>query len=767
MESAIRNPQSTIPHNLPRPTTPFVGREAELALIAQHLADDACRLVTLVGPGGTGKTRLALEAAARALPTFPEGVFLARLEGVTDPAFVAPALAGALAVPLQGQQDPEAQILHHLRARTTLLILDNCEQVLAGAGLMSAIVAECPGVKILATSREPLDLAEEWLLYLGGLPVPAAGTAAALTGSPAGQLFVQRARRASAGFILSEADAPAVRHICRLVGGLPLGIELAAAWVKLLAPAEIAQEMERNLDFLNTTLRHVPERHRSLRAVFEYSWHRLTEEEQRVFRRLAVFRGGFRREAAAAVVGARLPVLAALVDKSLLQSPGGTASGGRYERHLLLWQYAREKLEQAPAEQAAVEEQHGVYYADLLQQRAGALRGEQPQEALAELNAEIENVRAAWRWALEQQRLAAIAQGVESLASFYDTRGWYREGEEAFAQAVTALHTPGSPPIGEAGRLLGSVLARQGGFQASQGRLEPAEDLLRESVRILREVDAPAPGGANGGAGPRSDALRDLAHALQRLSWVVAQRGDHAQARQYGQESLALARRAGDERGVLHALIGLGLDAYKMGDYGEARRRYQESLALARELGDRVMMTYNLLRLGDTASAQGAYPAAEEHYRAGLQTAMEIAALPRAMMALIGLAQVRLATGDAAGAAELLAQPLRHPATEEADKDRAARLLEAATAALGPAAATAARERGQARPLVAVVEDLLGITLPQSLAALLAAPTFEVTLDLAQQADEVEAIIGTEFFARLLQDAETLRREIDAEGDEP
>jgi predicted ATPase len=825
----MRATAGAVPHNLPRPATAFVGREPELALIAQHLADPNCRLVTLTGPGGTGKTRLALEAAARQLDAFPDGAFLVRLESMSDAAFIAPTVADVLGLPLQGQHDPAVQVSTYLRTKTLLLIMDNFEHVLSGAGVLAAILADGAGVKCLVTSREPLGLEEEWVLALGGLPVPSAAGAAVLEASSAGQLFIQRARQVRATFALTEGDAPAVQRICRMVGGLPLGIELAAAWVKMLSCAEIAQEIERNLDFLNTTLRNVPERHRSVRAVFEYSWHLLTAEERRVFRQLAVFRGGFRRDAAAAVIGAGLPVLAALADKSLLQM----LPGGRYERHTLLWQYALEKLAAEPGEETAAYERHGVYFARFLEQRAEALRGTRPQEALTEIDAEIENIRAAWRWMLAEQRLAEIARSVESLESFYDTRGWYQEGEEVFGQAVAALDRPDAPTTDEAQRLLGLVLARQGGFRARQGRLAEAAGLLERSLAVLSPLQA----------------RRELAYVRLRLGAVVAQQGEYAQAMRDHQDSLALARSSGDPWGVMHALNALGLDTAKLGDYAGARARYEESLHLARdlgdqrmvarilnylgymlcradqpaeaepllqeslllaedlgdqglipyvlgslgqaaytrgdyteaetrsltsleraeELGDRMLMTYNLQRLGETAAAQGTHRVARYYFRQGLRTAMEIAALPRALAALVGLAEVQAQaqTGDPLAAAALVAHPLRHPATEQTDRQRAERLLAALIAEWGDAAVAAAQQRGQAQPLLAVVEDVLGTRLPQSLASLLQPPEFEVTLDEQQQARQVEEITETDFFAELRARAAALRSEFNDDFDSP
>jgi len=414
------------PHNLPPQPTAFVGREAELAKIASFLNNPLAQLLTLVGPGGIGKTRLALQAAARCVEPeanleqrFSDGVFFVSLaadeamaSGEAQSSLIA-AIATTLRFDSYGPMLPQAQLLNHLREKDMLLILDNLEQLIPEARQLGHLLRFAPRVKLLVTSRARLNLQEEWLMEVPGLNVPSTAVPPeSLAAYSAVALFVQQARRVLAGFTFSEAETESVIRVCQLVEGVPLGIELAASWLRMLTCKEIAVEIEQGLDFLTTSLQNVPERHRSLRAVFDYSWDLLSPAEQETFRQLAVFRGGFHRQAAARVVAAAsLPMLAGLVDKSLLRRD----AAGRYEIHDLLRRYAEEKLSADPMESERVRDRHCHYYAELMVAHQAGLKGEDVSEALTTLNVERDNVRAAWNWALSHRRVEELDMFMECL----------------------------------------------------------------------------------------------------------------------------------------------------------------------------------------------------------------------------------------------------------------------------------------------------------------------------------------------------------------
>lgn len=396
--------------------TSFFGRDAEMGDISALIRNPLCRLLTLVGPGGIGKTRLALEAINNQPDSFPDGLYIAYLQALPSADVLVSTIAETLGFRFEPDADPQEQLVDYLRHKSLLLVLDNFEHLLDGASLVGNIVALAPALKVLVTSRERLCLQEEWVYEVGGLAYPRNDGEADIETYGAVQLFVNGARRVSPHFRLTGLCKPPVARICRLVGGMPLGIELASAWTRALPCEEIAREIERSLDILESSARNAPPRHRNMRAALEPTWRQLTEEERRVFMKLSVFRGGFTREAAESVAGATFRVLLSLVDKSLLRLD----ANGRYTIHELLRQYGEEQLGASPQQQEVTLDLHCACYMSLLTrcEQLFVYLGRQ-KEALAIMKNELENMRLAWRRAVLQERFLEMAHAGEALWSFF------------------------------------------------------------------------------------------------------------------------------------------------------------------------------------------------------------------------------------------------------------------------------------------------------------------------------------------------------------
>jgi serine/threonine protein kinase/predicted ATPase len=629
LQAASQKPSQAV-NNLPTQPSSFIGRRNELSLIADRLADPACRLLTLLGPGGIGKTRLAIQAARQELYNYQHGVFFAALAPLSSPQFIISTLAETINFAFYNiQEDNKVQLINYLRNKNMLLLLDNFEHLINAADLVSEILQNAPEVKFLITSRERLNLQEEWVLNIPGMQVPSENDFDSADEFAAMQLFSDRARRVKPGIVFSETDKRYAIRICQLLEGVPLGIELAAAWVRLLSTQEIATEIEQNLDFLTTSLRNVSQRHRSLRAVFEYSWNLLTETERDAFSKLTIFRGGFTRQAASKVAETSLFHLSTLVDKSLLKK----IANDRYDMLEVLKQYGEEKLVESPQVKSQVESLHSEYFSSFLHQREDALKGGDQKTAIDEIGAEIENIRLAVNWAITNRRYAMLSQAIEGFYRYFEIRGWLKEGADILSNMSDSLRERygGTEALDEEMLLHYSrVLARLGAFYYRLGSHTEAENALRKGINVARPLDA------------RSD----LAFALTYLGAVAYLQQNFEQAREQLNESLKIYREIGDQLGMAIALHHLGLVAREDGDLAHARQLFQESLDINREVSNRFGVSISLDNLGIIARELDELKEAQRLHEESLAIRKEYNDRWGIATSLDGLGQVALEMGN-------------------------------------------------------------------------------------------------------------------------
>jgi predicted ATPase/DNA-binding SARP family transcriptional activator len=610
-EEVGREPEAAAgpPHNLPAQLTPFVGRVAELAELNRLLTHPDVRLVTVLGAGGMGKTRLALEAAADRCERYAHGIHFVPLAPLQSAESIVPTVAEAIGFAFYKEEGgsraaraPRQQLLDYLRQKQMLLVMDNYEHLLDGVDLVTEILSAAPQVKVLATSRARLNLQGEQLFQLAGMSYPQeegrGGPAQALwvqhilaqleedgAQHSAVQLFLTSACRAHSDFALTPDNLLDVICICRLLDGMPLGILLAAAWVAMLTPAEIAAEIHRGLDLLETEMRDLPERQRSMRAVFDHSWHLLSVRERALLQALSVFRRGFILEAAQAVGDASLRELMGLLGRSLLSRD----ATGRYQMHELLRQYAAEKLLASPDTYGAAHDRHCAYYVNALQEWEADLKGARQGAALEEMDREIENARAAWNWAAEQGQVQRLDRALDGLVHFYDRRLRFEDAEAICRLAAIKLgdEKPRETASGDALRVLARVLATQAGYCRELGEMETADRLLDQSLALLNDP-----------ALSNKDTRHEQALVALQMGVAAVVDADWERARKHYEHSLVLYRALGDDRWWTALVLDhLGwLFAYT-GMYDEAMQFHAESLAIRRGLGDHDKVAISLLAL--------------------------------------------------------------------------------------------------------------------------------------------------------------------------
>ena len=599
-----------IRHNLPLASTPFVGREAELALLGQLIADPEVRLITISGPGGIGKTRLALEAAARELNAdslFGDGVFFIALAPLSSAAEITATLAAALDFQFQGARDESEQLINHLRNKRLLLVMDNFEHLLDGRALVSQINEQAASITMIVTSRERLLFHGEQLFPLGGLQL-AEGKEGAEE-SAAGKLFLNITRRALPDFRLLEGDEALLLHICRLVEGMPLGLELAASWAGLLPLSEIAAEIEQSLNLLVAGHHDVPQRHQSMSATLDVSWTRLNQEQRRAFQELTVFRGGFTRPAALEVAGAALPLLVTLANKSWLAY---NRQQDRYFIHELLRQYGAMKLSRDSEQEEAARKRHSAYFCHFLAEHEVDWYGPREQAAAAEAGADIDNIQRAWHWAASRGSYELLAQGLNSLCLFYRRVGRLKDAHQACHAAAEGLSKRIAVQEEENAHALAIwayTLAWESDFVDD---IALRETLLAQSQKIL---DRAARAGWN--------TRREQAFIYLRTAHAVGNRDFQASVANLTR-AVALFHELGERWGEAEALRAMGNNELFLGHFARAKTLLVESLNIWKQLNHTQGIAETTSNLGLVAQHQGNYEEAETLHRQGLRLYKQI-----------------------------------------------------------------------------------------------------------------------------------------------
>lgn len=647
--------EDTIRQNLPAATTPFVGREQELTALSRLLSDPQIQIITILGPGGIGKTRLAQEAAGRALASvenssagqpesfFSDGIYFVSLAPVDTIKGIIATLAATLDFYFQGvsqiSRTETQQILDYLKHKRMLLVMDNFEQILDGSKLLTEISGRAARIKVLVTSRERLQLRGAQLFPLQGLEIPEVGNSIeeSLTGNAAVQLFLNISKRMQPDFTLLQADANQLIRICRLVEGMPLGLELAASWVSVLPLSNIADEIEQSFNLLAADRFDLPKRHRSMQAALDASWKRLNSEQKHAFQGLTIFSDGFTRQAALGVADVTLPLLVTLANKSWLSY---NRAADRYNIHELLRQFGASKLREVAAKEQALRARHSTFFCGYLKQREADWFGARQQAAIAEVQDEIENIQSAWHWAANQGDATLLSQGLNSLCRFYLWKGRTTDGRYACRLAGEGLSKWLSEQLAddpEPMTLWSRALAWESEFI---DEVEQKEILLSQSQQLLDRVAASGWDMRSEQAftylqKARAVEFMDIeasirfaslalilyrevgdiwseAKALQLLGSQSIFQGAYDRGNNLLRDSLEIRRRSDDKRGIAETTIYLGVVARHQGHFEEAETVQRQGLALAQQSGNRFHESECLGFLSVTLTAVGNFMAARE-----------------------------------------------------------------------------------------------------------------------------------------------------------
>ncbi len=693
-DPALALPVSRAKSNIPAPLTPLVGRRLELAALTSLVRSGQARLLTLTGPGGTGKTRLALEAAWELVSDFGDGVFFVDLAPLTDPALVPGQILGALELDEQPGRPVAETLREALRTQQTLLVLDNFEGVVDAGPVVTELLAAAPGLKALVTSRIVLHLSGEHEYPVPPLALPDLehDRTDGIARNEAVELFTARARAVSPAFALTDANAQILAAICVALDGLPLAIELAAARTRDLAPDAMLERLESRLDLLAAGPRDAPARQRTLRATLDWSYELLDADEQRLLASLAVFSGGATLEAAEAVCDADVAGLSSLVGKSLLRLEQPAEAEPRYRMLETIREYALERLEQR-GDAEALRRRHAEHFRGEAERAAAELRAGQPSsEVYARLETDLDNIRAALRWAdSAAPELMLLLAG--TLKLFWRVRGHLAEGRRWLDEALA--HSPEATP----GRA--RALEAAGALAQRRGDYAEAKELWQEGLDIWREL------GYEEG----------VARVLGDLASVFDLEGNAEQAIPLYEESAALLRHLGLEYELGTVVSNLGVCLMTQGRLDEAETLYAEAVALCRSSGRAEQLVISLFNLGRASMLQDRPEPAAAWFQEALEAACQLGYREMIAYCLKGVGEVQAARGDAEPAARLIgasdqlfAELGAHvEASEQATYERTVAELKSS---LGGEAYDAAHAEGRATPLEASVSLALGAAAP-------------------------------------------------------